>query len=289
MSRKLHIKFGQQSLFFDILSTPIAELWLERMSIRDQWPLDDPTRFYGFNDIEIETNVAETMIRDCISTINQYAHVIDREFTSVDDQDLMNYLHNIFEKYHGMLDQQNHEFWTNAPLHVRKALADLNVAVHRCESVRSQKPRVVCTWFGMPKTQHLSLELQEKYGLLGANFGGVYLNYVEIGKTARDMAHDDDQYMADEMFKPFDFYSADFVISFHDESVEETESISKMIHDYFEKNKDFFGKFGITSANDTRMKPLRYKVAQLNFELSDKHAILDLVKNNQVVTQVQVL
>lgn len=283
---KLEINFGNHTLRFDLLDTPITDLWLERMSIRTHWPLDDPKRFYGFNDIQRETHIAEQMIKKCIETINRHAHVIDREFTSIDDQDLMNYLHNIFERYHGMLDQQNHDFWNQAPEDVRQALADLNIAVHRCESVRSQSPRLVCTWFGMPKTKHLPLELQEKYGQIGCDFGGVYLNYVEIGKTACDMAKDNDQYMANEMFKPFDFYSADFFVAFYSRSCQDMLQVIKMIDQYFQKNKLFFDQFGITSSDDIRIKPIRHKVAQLDFEDMTESAILELIRQNQIVTKI---
>lgn len=285
----LEMTFGDRPLRFDILDTPVADLWIDRMNLRHRWPLDDPSRFYGFNDLETEIKIAEDMIKRCTATINQHAYIIEKEFTSVHDQDLMNYLHNIFERYHGMLDQQDHDFWHNAPDHVRKALANLNIAVHRCESLRHRRPRLVCTWFGMPKTQTLPLDLQEKYGRLDCDFGGVYLNYVEIGKTAFEMMLDDDQYMADEMFKPFNFFSADFYITFYKQSVKEMQPLVEKIGRYVEDNKEFFSRFGISDPNDVRIRPLRHKVAQLNFESLTQSAILDLIKQNQTVTKVDLL
>lgn len=273
---------------FDILSTPVAQLWLERMSGRDQWCLDDPTRFYGFHDREREQHIAEHMINQCIDTINSYLPIIQKPFTSAKDQDMLNYLHNIFERYHGQLDQQNHDFWLQAPEQVRQALARLNIAVHRCECLDQHQPRVVCTWWGMPKTQHLDLVLQQSYGQLGADFGGVYLNYVEIGKTAHDMAHDDDQYMAPDMFRPFDHYSADFYITFFDQTPQDLEPDLDRIRLYFDQHRDFFLAHGIHTAQDVRMLPLRHKVAQLNFDHADRSAILDLVRQNQIITKVEI-
>lgn len=288
MSRTLLISFGPHVLKFSILDTPVADRWIERMSLRHQWPLDDPNRFYNFNNRLHEEQIASDMIKSCIKTINQYQPIIEREFTSVNDQDLMNYLHNIFERYHGMLDCQTGSFWVNAPPAVRKALADLNIAVHRCESLSDRLPRLVCTWFGQPKIHRLPLELQEKYGQLGCDFGGVYLNYVEIGKTARDLAHDNDQYIADEMFKPFDFYSSDFVVTFFQKSPADMNPVLESIDQYFDQHRAFFEARGINSSRDTRMLPLRFKVAQLDYEHRNLDAIMSLIQENQIITSVEI-
>lgn len=282
------IWFGDRPFNFAIENTPVAELWLERMSSRHAWPLDDPRRFYHFNSDDQEIVRAEQQLKQCITTINRYQSIIDRPFTRVDDQDLLNYLHNVFECYHGMLDQQDHEFWNQAPQEVRQALADLNLAVHRCESLRAGKPRLVCTWFGMPKIKRLNLDLQAQYGRLDCEFGAVYLNYVEIGKTAQDLARDNDRYIADEMFQPFDHYSADFVVTFYNKAIEDSQSVLDSIQDYWREHRDFFQKFAIDSAQDVRMMPYRFKVAQLQYTAGQERAILDIIRDNQMVTLVEI-
>jgi hypothetical protein len=273
---------------FEIASTPIAELWLERMSHRHSWPMDDPNRFYGFNSFDDEVHRALTTMQRCIDTVNQYRPIIHRTLSSVNDQDTLNYLHNIFERYHGQLDQQTHDFWQLAPAEVRQALADINITVHRCESLRGEKmnPRFVCTWYGMPKTQTLSQELQQQYGVAGSEFGGVYLNYCEIGKTAKDMAYDNDHYMADEMFQPFNYYSADFRVDLYTESAAEIQHCQQRTADYVQSNNDFFKRFGIKSAADIRVRPLKFKVAQLVYEPGDKDRIMSQIRENQYVHSV---
>lgn len=288
MRSTLSVTFGTYPLKFSILDTPIADLWLDKMAVRNRWPLDDAQRFYNFNDPKQEEMVAIQQISHCIDVINAHEPIIDREFRSVQDQDTLNYLHNIFERYHGMLDQQTGEFWQQAPQSVRKALADLNIAVHRCESLGSRQPRVVCTWFGQPKTDRVPLHMQSAHGQLGHDFGGVYLNYVEIGKTARDLAHDDDQYIAEHMFKPFDFYSSDFVITFSTVSPLEMEPVLQSIDQYFEQHRVFFAAQGITSSRDTRMLPLRFKVAQLDHDPVDKDVIISMIQKNQIITCVEI-
>ena len=286
---QLILELSNLKLNFRVLDNPIAQAWLERMAHRHQCPMDDANRFYGFDTPAVELARAEHYIQQCINTINAYQPIIDQPFTDCFDQDRLNYYHNIFERYHGQLDQQGHDFWNQAPDTVKQALAELNLAVHRCETAtRPQRPRVVCTWYGMPKIKHLDLELQQQHGTMGAEFGAVYLNYCEIGKMIKEMALDRDQYMANEMFRPFDFYSADFVATFFDETPDQISSTEQMIKEYFETNREFFAQHGITSVNDVRVRPLRFKVAQLEYEFADKSSIIQQIRDNQHVRSVTI-
>lgn len=269
-------------MVFDLEDSPIADLWLERMSHRQNWPLDDARRFYGFNSAQQEQALAKDMILQCVKTINQHDPVVTRPFTSVQDQDYLNYLHHIFEVYHGLLDQQNTEWWLRAPLAVQQALAQLNIAVHRCESLRSARPRFVCTWFGMPKTQKLDPSVMMQHGGLNIDFGGVYLNYVEIGKTLLDLATDNDQYIDDSAFKPFDHYSADFAVYFFQD--DQALGMQK-IHDYLQRNREFFSARGITGIHDHRAMPLKFKVAQLRSWPSD---IIQQIQIQQMIKSIEI-
>jgi hypothetical protein len=283
---QLVLELGQQTtiqLNFNIRSTPLAELWLERMQYRNKWHMDDPTRFYGFGTMAQETSRAENMIKQCITVINSYDHIIDREYTSLDDQDLLNYLHNIFENYHGLLDQQNTTWWTDAPDHVRKALADLNIAVHRCESLAENNPaRLVCTWFGMPKDHKLDPVIASNYGTTQNEFGTVYLNYVEIGKTLEDLTRDQDKYIGDDAFRPFEYYSADFTVAFNNYNhIRNLPAMKK----YHEQHLDFFVAHGVGSVYNVKALPLRFPVADLE-DSRPQHELLALISQNQFVKQV---
>ena len=289
MCKTLKILFGQSSdleLTFDLINSPVTDLWLERMSMRQQWPLDDPTRFYGFGSAQEEQDRALNMIQECISTINSYQPIIERTITSVNDQDTLNYLHHIFEVYHGLLDRQDNNWWLTAPKSVQHALAQLNIAVHRCESAKFDKPRFVCTWFGMPKTKRLTQDLFEQYGTSDVDFGGVYLNYVEIGKTFLDLATDNDQYIADEAFKPFEHYSADFVVYLFDRDPASSQYIQNLISGYYENNKSFFQQRGISGVDDYRVQPLKFKVAQLQYDNREK--IIEMLRTRQYVSGVKI-
>jgi len=284
----LHITLGttdQITLQFELANNPLTALWVERMAAKEQYPLDDPTRFYGFNLPQEEEQRAVQMIQNCISAINQHYPIIEREFTHAGDQDCLNYLHNIFERYHGLLDQQTHDFWTTAPASTRQALSDLNVAVHRCESLRTNNPRVVCTWFGLPKSKTLTFDLLNTCGTTNLTFGGVYLNYVEIGKTLLDLATDNDNYIADDAFKPFDHYSADFVVRFYTQSPEEITTTIDNMRTYYNQHIPFFHKHGLTTFEDPRLQPLHFMVANL-IETMPREQLMYEIQQRQYISEV---
>lgn len=183
------------------------------------------------------------------------------------------------------MDQQHTPYWNTAPVSVQQALAELNIAVHRCEAVLVQgNPRLVCTWFGMPKTERLSTQLQQKYGTVKIEFGTVYLNYCEIGKTVEDLAHDNDKYIADEAFKPFDHYSADFNVQFGNRSL-----LKKYanVDNYICRHRDFFLAHGIKNVYNIKAQPLRFPVADLEYS-GDKKDLLEKIAQRQHVQQVTV-
>jgi hypothetical protein len=274
---------GDFKLQFQIRDTPVAQLWVERMQARGQYPLDHPDRFYGFGTLEEQQFRAIEYIKKCIATINAHEPLIHRPFEYT--QDGLNYLHNIFERYHGLLDQQNSDYWKRAPDEVRKALAELNLAVHRCESLASgARPRLVCTWYGMPKTHQLDLALQDQYGDSRLQFGTVYLNYCEIGKTAEDLAQDNDKYIGDDAFKPFDYYSADFNIQFHDQDL--TERYGK-VQQYIDQHRDFFVAHSITNVYNTQARPQRFPVADLIYD-GDRGRLLADIALRQWVQQATI-
>jgi hypothetical protein len=267
-------------LVFDIYQDEISQLWLDRMAQRHAWPMDDARRFYGFDNLETQRQDAESRLLQDIDTINQYQHIIHRAWTSIDDQDLLNYLHHVFEEYHGLLDQQNTEWWHTAPKSVQQALAQLNIDIHRAESVtRNPQPRFVCTWFGQPKTHQFTLEQIKKHGRLHTEWGGVYINYVEIGKTLENLFHDNDTYIGADAFKPFRHYSSDFVVRFFDQ----TPNIDGITKYYFQ-HEDFFRSHGIDSPGHEFALPYVFKVGQLRN--TDRNLTINAIRPRQHITNI---
>lgn len=269
---------GDLTLRFQIRNSPVATLWLERMHERSAWPLDHPDRFYGFGTPVAERDRAIADIQRCIAVINAHEPIINRPFAYT--QDCLNYLHNVFERYHGLLDQQNSAYWQTAPAAVRQALAELNLAVHRCESVAAgSRPRFVCTWFGMPKIHCLDPALQAVHGDWRIRFGTVYLNYCEIGKTVEDLAHDNDQYIGDDAFRPFSHYSADFNVAFHDRDLSE---IYGSVQNYIDQHSDFFVAHSITSVYNVRAQPMRFPVAELVYAGNRQELLFQIARRQWI-------
>jgi len=286
MPQHMLIRLGQDGdleLKFQIRDTPVAKLWVERMQARGNYPLDHPDRFYGFGTLAQEQARAVEYIQSCIATINAHDPIIHRPFEYT--QDCLNYLHNIFEQHHGLLDQQTGDYWSRAPDLIRRALAELNLAVHRCESVASStNPRFVCTWYGMPKTHQLDSVLQDQYTVSQVKFGTVYLNYCEIGKTAEDLANDNDKYIGDDAFRPFNHYSADFNVQFQDQDLMDRYG---KIQKYIDQHRDFFVARGITNVYNTQARPLRLPVADL-VNNGNQEQILTQIAERQWVQQVTI-
>lgn len=289
MSRYLVVELGNTdavTLKFAVRDTELANLWLQKMARRGQWAMDDATRFYGFDSDDQSRAQAQYRLLQCVETINHYQKIITRPFSSIDDQDYLNYLHHIFEVYHGLLDQQHSEFWRCAPPEVRRALADLNVAVHRSECIaRGNPPRFVCTWFGMPKTDVMTLDQIRAHGDTRVRFGGVYLNYVEIGKTLEHLAEDQDQYISQDAFQPFLRYSADFFVSFYDRDYRD--QLDEMQH-YLQQHRDFFESQGIDQITSPLAMPYRFPVADL-VDSRSATELLDLIAQRQYIKQVTIL
>jgi hypothetical protein len=294
MTTKLLVGLGnptQHTLEFALESDPITKSWLKLMPFRNKWPLDDPTRFYGFGTVEEQQQRAEHMILNCIDKINQHQHIITRPFTSIHDQDHLNYLHNIFELHHGTLDKQNSDFWKTADSTTKQALADLNTAVHRCEYLikSPNRPRFKMTWHGMPKLYRLDLDLQKQYGQMTHDFGGVYLCIAGIGKRVVELATDNDNYAnLETMFFYTEYYSADFEVHFYNTQLnsDTIQNTIDMCTKYYYDHHDFFLKRGITDPQDPRIQPVVFKLAQLIYEPGEESVILDIMNKHQYVSSI---
>jgi hypothetical protein len=286
--RFLHVEFGHDAMTLDFALRPnnLAQRWVKkvRAAQRLKYSIDQPDRFYGFRTLAEDTQHAIDHINQQIDIINQYQLIIDRRMTDVNDQDTLNYLHHVFENYHGLLDQQHHEFWQQAPEPVRQALARLNTAVHRCESVsRNHARRAVITYYGLPKKHSL---VDHDYDLIERDwkFGTVHLCYVEIGKTLFDLSQDDDQYISDEAFKPWNHYSADFVIQFNHSDPDRMQHKENLMWRYYDQHRDFFQSQGFDRQHPA-LKMGVFPVADLITD-QDPDMIVERLGSRQHVNRV---
>ena len=251
MVSKLRIEYANPldlsdsvSVDYQLRSTSVIDRWHQKVLLaQQQYQIDDPKRFYGFGSYAEQVEDALDRINHNITVINLHEQIITRTLTDVTDQDTLNYLHNIFEIHHGLLDQQTDARWLDLPNSVKQALADLNLCVHRCESVaRGAEPRHVVTWYGLPKNDTLELADYDQVAYEWEP-GTVFLNYVEIGKTLEDLAFDNDQYIAPGAFQPFRHYSADFVVRFFEQTPAQSAEKRAIIEQYYRDHKSFFGEW----------------------------------------------
>lgn len=250
----MHIEYANPNLLTDTITVDynlethnVARKWAASAVLANKkYSIDEPERFYGVDDQDSQEDYALRKINKCIEIINNYSPIVSRKLERINDQDTLNYLHHIFEKYHGLLNQQTSEFWLSAPEEVRVALSRLNTSVHRCEYVqRRYKKNHLVTWYSCPKMLRLQpneLPLFKK--LLPA--GTIFLSYSQIGKTLEALAEDNDQYISDEAFKPFDYYGPDFGVFLDD--VDQEHMADRMVNyqKYYETHQDFFMKRGYT-------------------------------------------
>jgi len=276
------------NLKFKIRNHRVAREWAHRVTIAsNKFSIDHPSRFIGFFPADYQQQMALMKINSSVNEINQYRPIIDRVLTDIKDQDTLNYFHHIFEIYHGLLHQQTHSFWNTAPENVKIALSNLNIQVHECEMVgRSITPKPIqyTTWFSMKKVGKF---LIDDYKLLEdcSKNGTVYFLYSEIGKTLEDLCLDNDNYISNEAFQPYQHLSPDFCITFYDDDIGEVIQKRQAIADYYNKNQEFFKKRDL-SIDHPFLKPGKFPLADID---NPPENVVKLIESHQFVKSVKIL
>lgn len=251
---ELHIEYSDPAntldpltLRFKLNTFPIVDKWVNKViESQEKYKIDDTKRFYAFGNNEV--NEAIERINKVCDIINTHGPIIERQVTYPIDQDTLNYLHHIFEVYHGLLDKQDHPFYVTASDEVKLALRNLNIEVHRCEALVDTRitgkhifPRHIITWFDLAKNEQLDIA---DYDYIDGNveFGTIYLNYVEIGKSLEHLATDFDDHISAEAFKPFRYYSSDFIVKFYDLPKQFIDERTNLMRTFYNDHLDFFNE-----------------------------------------------
>jgi hypothetical protein len=295
MYKKLHVTYSGKddlTLTYNINDTSIAQRWAKLLAESiEKYSIDDPERLYGFDTEALERQRAVDAINKCVDTINDYKPgFVERRMTSELIQDDLNYLHHIFEVYHGMLNEP-HEFYLAAPTEVQQALGQLNIEVHRCEAmakgtVRKMLPTHLVTYYDMPRgPEHRLLEDADYEHFTDFyEFGTVYLLYVEIGKTLQDMSIDNDDHISDEAYKPFRNYASDFVIRYFGTSHETWNNYRKLFRKHYEENQDFYdARYNYSHIYN---RPGNIPLAKLQTHLSPEEVVTEIQKR-QFVSNIE--
>ena len=289
----MHVTYSGEddlTLTYNINETSIAQRWATLLDEAIQhYTIDDPKRLYGFDTLDIERQKAVDAINHCVDVINEYSPgFVERRMTPELIQDDLNYLHHIFEVYHGMLNKP-HEFFLEAPKEVRQALGQLNLEVHRCEAmaegtVRKMLPTHLVTYYDQPRGPGIRTLEDRDYEHFTDYFeyGTVYLLYVEIGKTLQDMAIDDDDHISDEAYKPFRHYASDFVIRYWESSVGSINKFRKIYKAHYDANETFYEYKYSHPYN----RPGNIPLAKLQTHLSPLQVVTEIQKR-QFVSSVK--
>lgn len=239
-------------------------------------PISEPWAFYNLNDSWSDTHTLEFLNQQLSICNNLVPNMFNRYLLDVDDQDALNYLHSVFELRHGKLDS-----WKTDPLFKKhgkkllKALSLVNQTIHRCEGVHSNNKKIRVVYFDLPKTELYSLE-DYKLFTTSVEFGGVYVNYADVGKPINELAIAEDVYHYDVV--PFLHYSSDFVIRFNDSDGVERLRVEE---EYKKANSDIIAIAGY-QLDDPRITSGTLKIAQLQYK-SKKLILAKLSKYNNII------
>lgn len=271
------------NLFFKLLDIDIAQRWLEQVQIfiDHNQPWDDPRRFYNFPSTVWNHETTAAKIQDLCNTINAHSPgLIAVPTSSSITQDELNYLHNIFEQYHGLYDQQaSNSFYSNAPLEVQRALGDLNIWIHRYETLGGI-PRFVMTWANKPARQPI-YSTDFKHFTLEESWGDLRLNYCEIGKTLHDFWHDNDDYVSEEAFKPQHWFAFDFTVRFSSYNTAYFQDLESKIWQYYDQHQEKFQRLGYQK-HDPQLALGAITVAKIELTQTQEETIHNIDKHQEV-------
>jgi hypothetical protein len=203
--------YEDKSLVFNIHDTDIAQRWANEINCN--YNLYESDRFQGWPDSYKNLEYYKTELLKQVDVINGYLPGSIYGFETLENQDILNYLHKFFEDLRGTADEGT-EFYRSAPHNVKSAVDRFNVLIHECEHyMRSpNSPTIVVTFKDRPRFKLLDLDY--KLFTFKWKYGEVYINYCEVGKPLLDVFKDKDEHVGEENIRPQSFYSADFMIKF---------------------------------------------------------------------------
>jgi hypothetical protein len=277
-------------LSFSLLDNSVAIKWLAEIDqvINRKLPVDDRERFYNFPNSKYTKEYIVNKLNEYAQIVNDFRPNTINKIATIDiTQDELNYFHHMFETYHGLYDQQHeNDFAKNAPRQVLEALNQINLYVHRCESLISC-PRFVCTWYHKPARKLLANNDFDLF-TFETKFGDLLLNYCEIGKTLFDHWHDADKYATfDAMLKPQQHYSCDFTVRFEEISKERADKLVDKLLDYATQHKQKINELG-WSVPDKKLSLGRIPLGRLIYTPGTEQEIINSVGQHQVYHSISI-
>jgi hypothetical protein len=270
-------------LEFRLKDLDVTRKWLNHVDlfVKAGCPWSDPERFYNFPNSRFPKEKVIKHLNELITTISDYApDIIKKKVWDDFDRDDLNYLHHIFEVYHGMYDcQDGNEFFKHAPQEVKDALGELNIWIHRYETL-GEEARFVGAWKSNPYRSELS-EDDFKLFTLEEQWGDLMINYCEIGKTLYDLWHDDDKYISARAFQPLRHVCLDFLVRFNDANKSHYQALEQKIWQYYDEHEDFFHDLGYQK-HDPRLSLGYLSIGELCYSGSKEQVIQDISQHQRL-------
>jgi hypothetical protein len=206
----------------EIHDTDLARRWQaclsHSLSLED--PIYERDRIHGFlGSSWNETRIIKEL-NSCIDTINaKCGYNIPERAVADSSQEDFNKLHKHFEIMRGLIHRPSIWF-EQGDAELRRAMERYNVLIHHWEHMRggvgSQGAGKITVTFS-DRQRHLLHEADWSLFTADVMFGGVYLDYCEVGKHLLDVFQDQDDAVGDDAILPQRYYSSAFVIKFWEE------------------------------------------------------------------------
>jgi len=278
MTHDIIVGFGTDDDHVDFvwrtLATPIADRWIA--ALRQAIPawFFETDRFYDFPNSRWTKTTVAADIASQLHIIETYRPGTISLWPTVEmPQDRLNDFHLYFERLRGAIHDPA-PFFKEAPPPVRRAITDLNIAIHRYESFIADQPiasrRIVCTFNDM--VRHELVDSDYALFTMKHGFGSLYIGYCEVGKTIDEVFRDDDHVVTEGNIRPQRHYSADFTMVFHDPEAGKVDQFFVDFNQWFERNAAWLRALGFVQ-HDPKLAIGFIPVATLQTSLTQDEVI----------------
>lgn len=276
---------------FIVNDTEIGRRWFVELMAqlgRDA-SIKDPNRLYNFPNSNWDEKRFCDQLNQCIDLINNPDEVItDRAYIGM-GQDGLNVLHHYFETLKGTPENPT-EFIKSLSIDKYEALSMMNTLIHRMETflrarengVQGLYPRVLVSFKNAPWQALFDRDFD--LFTMQHEFGEVYLNYAEVGKTLMSVWRDKDDVVGDSNIKPQRFFNAAFSIPFFETTKEQEDRQLTAFYKWWDENEDRLSNLGFTKG-DPKNAINHICIAKLNTKLP-RELIIDMIATHQTISRV---
>lgn len=218
--------------------------------------------------------------------------VLDRFLDDVNDQNTLNYLHDVFVRESRIIDDKWNglkrsgkltENYHKEVLKIRLTLSPVNQTIHKIETFGGT-PRIRVAWLELQSYARPEFDTEDYDYFTDVNeYGDVKLLYANIGKPLIELARKKDNLI--EQFLSNENYSCDFSIGFSERSLDDVKKSRQVAREYFFENEQFFKNKGY-EWGDPRLTLGSIKVASLIHNENKREQITENVKTYDHILDV---